>query len=884
MDADNKEQRRQDVMERLRIRFSQYQKRQNEYLTRFMTNGPVKEERERQDTQMYQQRILNTRANTKPRPKQDQAGKNSTIDQAYPPNAMGDTLILQQLKRRFDETFNQAQEGEDFEDRGPTKTSRAEEDQRNELAQYQQGNVMNSLPRTMQLKNDQNDLTLVQNAAKKNSAEENVSSIPNHNKESGGDVLDGSKGNENLGNDNSNSMSDSSKIVSSNCHITAKAGVTVSSVSKTEPNVVNANVGSASREKGNNILQNGVSHIANDGNLTDMFLKGLENDFEDMLQNISDTASSAITQTTTSSTIKTASGQAKTREKKENKNVNNNVITNSMSHVNDFPPNTNVPHVNNLGNAPPYPNSVGGMQMRPQAPTPMGLRPQTLRHLVDHIQGRGRQQVGPGPYRPMTGVPVRENLVTGTQTKNPETMAKVQEHLLFKKQMQQRQMEMEMRQQMQQQMQQSYQQPTYQQQLMQMAQAAQQQQQQHSPSPMSPMIQSMSPHMQQQAFMQQNMNSPVPSPMSTTPLMNRNPFQFPQDYSTYMNQQKQMQGFDGMNNMQSQHDGGVQMPMSYYQTPQQEPAHYQMRQPVPNQGTLRPAGMQSAAIRAMMTRERMLSPDSMPPGQMMQGQVGPPGSFQPQVPKPPPPQYTQNNFSPPNIPLERPQLQRSMSHPRNRLSHFSHPDEVQSGNAPTSAPLKSPGTLPMYPNVDNMYQMGQTGTTMTNGGQQNSNSVAARMSENNFSNFQNYGPPNMSLANAMSSRTRMSPNNWTPDSQLQKQQTLHQMHMNMSSEYRMAMPKGPSVNLTSRANMLGQTRRTPAHYNSGIEKHPDVPNLAPNSMMSSQQGLKLPGGSLKQEPPATDIPQVTQGNNPSDDLESILSDPPENFDLVKLLG
>ena len=94
MDADNKEQRRQDLMERLRIRFSQYQKRQNEYLTRFMGNGPVKEERERQDTQLYQQRILNTRPNTKPRAKQDQSGKTS-IEQAYQPNAMGDPLILQ---------------------------------------------------------------------------------------------------------------------------------------------------------------------------------------------------------------------------------------------------------------------------------------------------------------------------------------------------------------------------------------------------------------------------------------------------------------------------------------------------------------------------------------------------------------------------------------------------------------------------------------------------------------------------------------------------------------------------------------------------------------------------------------------------------------------
>ena len=95
MDADNKEQRRQDVMERLRIRFSQYQKRQNEYYTRYMGNGPVKEERERQDTQLYQQRILNTRANTKPRAKQDQSGKTSAIEQAYQSNTMGDPLILQ---------------------------------------------------------------------------------------------------------------------------------------------------------------------------------------------------------------------------------------------------------------------------------------------------------------------------------------------------------------------------------------------------------------------------------------------------------------------------------------------------------------------------------------------------------------------------------------------------------------------------------------------------------------------------------------------------------------------------------------------------------------------------------------------------------------------
>ncbi len=93
---DNKEQRRQDVLERIRLRFSQYQKRQTEFWTRFASTGPVKEERDRQDTQLYQQRILNARANSKPRPKQDQSAKNSASEGAYPPpNTMGDTLILQ---------------------------------------------------------------------------------------------------------------------------------------------------------------------------------------------------------------------------------------------------------------------------------------------------------------------------------------------------------------------------------------------------------------------------------------------------------------------------------------------------------------------------------------------------------------------------------------------------------------------------------------------------------------------------------------------------------------------------------------------------------------------------------------------------------------------
>ena len=635
------------------------------------------------------------------------------------------------------------------------------------------------------------------------------------------------------------------------------------------------------RDKKGEVMQNGVTHVNSEGNLTDIILKDLENGFEDMLQNISDNSSSSVSQTPTSSTVKTTNSQPKSKEKKESKNLNNNNMMNpSMTRGNEFP--TSVPNMANLGSAPPYPNGVGNMQLRPQVPSPMGIGPQIRRHLVDHIQGRGRQQVGPAPYAAMNSMPVREPLVAGTQTKNPETMAKVQEHLLFKKQMQQRQMEM-MRQQMQQQMPQPYQQPTYQQQLMQMAQAAQQQQQ-HSPSPMSPMMQSLSPHLQQQAFMQQNMNSPVPSPMSTTPVLNRNPFQFPHDYNAYMNQQKQMQAYDGMGNMPSQHDGTTQMPMNYYQGPQQDP--FPGRQPMPNQSNMHAPTMQSAAMRAMLTRERMMSPDSMPQGQILQGPVvGPPGSFPSQPPKQPPPQYTQNNFSPPNIPLERPQLQRSLSHPRNRLSHFSHPDEMQSYNAQPSVSMKSPGTLPMYPNMDNnMYTMGATASSIANGGQPNTNAIPTRMTESSFSNFQSYGPPNMSLTTAMNSRTTMSPTNWAHENQLQKQQTLQHMRMNMNSEYRMPLSKGPTVNLNSRPNNVGQSRRTPAQFTSPIEKQSsDVPNMAPNQMMSPQQGPKVSlGTTLKQEPIVPD--SSSQPSNPSDDLESILSDPPENFDLVKLLG
>lgn len=736
---------------------------------------------------------------------------------------------------------------------------------------------MNNIQRNIPVKTDQKDPNLGQTLPQKSSIEENVGQIITS-----------------LGSDTTRELFDTpttvtkeppiavsevSKAVTSNAMQTPSVAET-----KTESNVhPEKDLKSNVREKQGEILQNGISHMNNDGNLTDIILKDLENDFEDMLQNISESNTTAVPAAPTMSTVKTTNSQTKAKEKKESKNLNNTMLNTSIARANEL--HTSATNMASLGNAPPYPNGVGNMQMRPQVPSPMGLGPQIRRHLVDHIQGRGRQQVGPAPYGAMNSMPVREALVTATQTKNPETMAKVQEHLLFKKQMQQRQMEM-MRQQMQQQMQQPYQQTTYQQQLMQMAQAAQQQQ--HSPSPMSPMMQSLTPHMQQQAFMQQNMSSPVPSPMSTTPVLNRNPFQFPHDYNAYMNQQKQMQAFEGMGNIQSQHEGASQMPINYYQGPQQEPTPFPVRQPMPNQGNMHASSMQAAAMRAMMSRERMMSPDSMPQGQMMQGPVvGPSGSFQSQAPKQPPPQYTQNNFSPPSIPLERPQLQRSLSHPRNRLSHFSHPEEMQSFNAPqSSVPMKSPGTLPMYPNMDNnMYSMGATSSSIANGvQQQNANPVPTRMTESGFSNFQSYGPPNMSLTSPMNSRTTMSPTSWAHESQLQKQQSLQHMRMNMNSEYRAPQSKGPTVNLNSRSNTVGQSRRNAARFSSPVEKHPsDVSSMAPNSMMSPQQGPKMPlGTSLKQEP----IVQETssQSHNPSDDLESILSDPPENFDLVKLLG
>ena len=731
----------------------------------------------------------------------------------------------------------------------------------------------------MQVKCEQKDPNVVSGLLQKKPADEKVGQImSNLGNEASGEILDSST---TVNKDLPSSVSEATKTVTVN----QSSNTTIKSDAKPEPmthpekesDFVKPNI----RDKPGEVLQNGVSHVNNEGNLTDIILKDLENDFEDMLQNISDNNSS-VSQTPTNNSVKATISQPKSKEKKESKSLNNNMMNNSIARSSEFP--TSVPNMATLVNTPPYPNGIGNLQMRPHGPSPMGIGPQIRRHLVDHIQGRGRQQVGPAPYGPMNSMPVREPLVTGTQTKNPETMAKVQEHVLFKKQMQQRHMEI-MRQQVQQQMPQPYQQPTYQQQLMQMAQAAQHQQQ-HSPSPMSPMMQSMSPHLQQQAFIQQNISSPVPSPISTTPVLNRNPFQFPHDYNAYMNQQKQMQAYDGMGNMQSQHDGTTQLPVNYYQGPQQEPSPYPGRQPIPNQSNMHAPNMQSAAMRAMLTRDRMISPDAMPQGKMLQGTiVGPPGSFPSQAPKQPPPQYTQTNFSPPSIPMERPQLQRSMSHPRNRLSHFSHPDDIQSFGAQSSVSMKSPGSLPMYPNMENnMYPMGAVASSIANGGQPNTNPVPTRMSEGNFSNFQSYGPPNMNLTTALNSRTTMSPTNWAHESHLQKQQTLQHMRMNMNSEYRMPLSKGPTVNLSSRPSTVGQTRRTPAQFGVPVEKQSsDIVNMAPNSMMSSQRGPKIPqGASMKQEPV---IPNTSsQANNPSDDLESILSDPPENFDLVKLLG
>ena len=506
------------------------------------------------------------------------------------------------------------QDTEDYDERAPSKTSRSEDESHTDLPQYQQGGLMNSMPRNMHVKCEQKDTGVVSGLLQKKPADEKsgqvVTSIGN---EASKEMLDAAT---TATKDFPASIAEGAKSAPAN--VNQSANTTVMSAPKTESVTYSEKgqdfVKPSIRDKPSEVLQNGVSHANNEGNLTDIILKDLENDFEDMLQNISDNNSS-VSQTPTNTSVKTTNSQSKSKEKKESKTLNNNVMNAAISRGNEFP--TSAPNMASLGNTPPYPNGIANMQMRPQGPSPMGIGPQIRRHLVDHIQGRGRQQVGPAPYGAINNMPIRETLVAGTQTKNPETMAKVQEHVLFKKQMQQRQMEI-IRHQMQQQMQQPYQQPTYQQQLIQMAQAAQHQQQ-HSPSPISPMMQSMSPHLQQQAFIQQNISSPVPSPISTTPVLNRNPFQFPHDYNAYMSQQKQMQGYDGMGNMQSQHDATTQLPMNYYQGPQQEPSPFPGRQPMPNQSSMHASSMQSATIRTILTREQMMSPDSIQQGKMMQG-------------------------------------------------------------------------------------------------------------------------------------------------------------------------------------------------------------------------------------------------------------------------
>ncbi len=739
----------------------------------------------------------------------------------------------------------------------------------------------------MQVKSDPNELALGQSLAKQKQAEEisgpAISQRNSHAQEQEGELMDGSTGINTIAEEQPHPGNNNSPVTSSNSHANQKAST--ASV-KSDSNVLDQD-GSEfppgeDRSNNNNFLKNGITHISNDGNLTDM-LKDWENDFDEIFPNISDASPTATSETLSSGNVKSSTASAKARERKETKNSNNSMNSHPLSHSNAFPITTGLQQQANLGNAPPYPNSVAGGQMTPQVAPPMGIGPQIRRYLVNHIQGRGRQQMGPGSFPNMGGMPVRDNLIANPQTKNPETIAKVQEHLLIKKQqMQQRQMQQMVRQQMQQQMQQPYQQQTYQQQLIQMAQAAQQQQQQASPSPM---MQSLSPHMQQQAFMQQNMNSPVPSPMSTTPHMNRNPFQFPHDYNAYMNQQKQMPAFDGMGNLQPPHDAESQMPMNFF--PKQEPSPFSVRQQMPSQNNMH--AMQPSPMRGMFPRDRMFQTDGMPPGQMMQGHLGPQQNFQSQVPKPPPPQYQQNNFSPPVVSLERQQLQRSMSTGRNRLSHFSHPEEMQNMTMQNNQTMKSPGSLPMYQAPENNMFSPMTGNIPPMGSmvQQRSTPSSVQLPDSSFANYQNYGPPNMNVGNPMSSNnTPLSPTNWADEGQMQKQHNMQQLRSSMNPDYR--LPKGPSVNMVHRQQSMEQSRQMPVPFSPPVDKNSsDVSQLSSSTMVQSQQ-QKLPrtslGSTFKQQP-APEKTRPSQITNDSDDLESLLSDPPENFDLVKnLLG
>ena len=295
------------------------------------------------------------------------------------------------------------------------KTSRSEDESHNELPQYQQGNMINNIPRNMQVKCEQKDPNVVSGLLQKKPADEKVGQImSNLGNEASGEILDSST---TVNKDLPSSVSEATKTVTVN----QSSNTTIKSDAKPEPmthpekesDFVKPNI----RDKPGEVLQNGVSHVNNEGNLTDIILKDLENDFEDMLQNISDNNSS-VSQTPTNNSVKATISQPKSKEKKESKSLNNNMMNNSIARSSEFP--TSVPNMATLVNTPPYPNGIGNLQMRPHGPSPMGIGPQIRRHLVDHIQGRGRQQVGPAPYGPMNSMPVREPLVTGTQTKNPE--------------------------------------------------------------------------------------------------------------------------------------------------------------------------------------------------------------------------------------------------------------------------------------------------------------------------------------------------------------------------------------------------------------------------------------------------------------------------------
>ena len=778
------------------------------------------------------------------------------------------------MKRRFDQTFNQTvHDSEDLEETLGNKTARTDDHRNDLVTQFQPTNVMNTMNVT---KTDPG--TIEDSIHQKNISTkvEQGAAISQHEQASHilqvtGDSIDGTIG---MDEPAEEQALNNNPIVSSSAHSNPK-GSTDTSTSKMS--TANHDSDSTSRSTKESSVVNGLV----DDNLPLDIIKDWDA-FEDVFRHISEESNSSSSAANNHNNVRTAQSRpenskpkeqptAKPRERREHVKSSGSSSSSlgSPSAAHTFQSNTaaNTGSVRVTSSSPYQTNFVGTAQMRSQMQVPAPMMPgqANLRsYLAQHLHQN--KQLG-NHYAGHTSLPGPE-----MPQRTRAHLAQLQEHVRRRQLQQQQQMQrrqhMEMvRQQISQQMQQPYQQE-----LMRMAQAAQHQQRLAAPQTMSPI----SPHLQQ-SFPQQPLPSPMSSPMPHTPQINssQNPFQFPNDFNSYMNH-KQIQGFDGMGNIQAPPDGNSQMPANFYSLQQQDHSPFSPGKPLtPN--SPHPSNPQGPSFRAILARERMRASNMMPPPQPMQNPMqGPQGTFDGPGTRPPP-QYAASNFQPVSTPLDSQQIQNSLSvgqRNTNRLSHFNatHPDELS---------MKASGGLSMYGGGDNLY-------SPLNGPNPSVSTIpSGQLTDNLSTNASSYPPPNMNANNIvnMARTSNISPSgSWGNDLQMSKQQVLQQRLNNLQPDFG-PVSKGPSLNAHVRQN-INHERPLPTPYSSQGQSIPNMTQMSNSSIPTSyrtslsKQTLGIP----KTEMPMPDTLGMPQRSNDSEDIESLLSNPPENFDLVQMLG